>query len=166
MVFHKRYILLLVIPIFLSFGMHKFYISFTKINYAKASKAIQITMKVFTDDLEKAIHTEFNIESKLNTDKEIGKTNELIEKYIAEKFLITLNNKNIKYAFLGKEYDNDETIIYLEIENVKEVNSIEIKNTVLMEVFSDQQNILRFSVNDKKKSFILTKEDDKGLLKF
>ena len=35
-----------------------------------------------------------------------------------------------------------------------------------MDVFSEQQNIIKLNINNNKKSFILTSNDDKDLLKF
>ena len=55
---------------------------------------------------------------------------------------------------------------YLEIEGVKEINSFEIQNLVLFDLYAEQQNIIRTNINSKNKSFILIKENDKGLLNF
>lgn len=168
MISNKKYILLLLIPITLSFGIHKYYISYTKIKYVSTSKSLQITIKVFIDDIENGINKQFNIDSRLNTDREINNTEDFITKYIKDKFFITVNNQKKNYTFLGKEYDtsNNEMIIYLEVDSISNVQFIEIKNKILMELFSDQQNIIKLNINGKKKSLIQTQEDDKYMLKF
>ena len=45
---------LLIIPV-LAFGIHKHYISLTKIDYIKEQKTVQITMKFYLDDIELAL---------------------------------------------------------------------------------------------------------------
>jgi len=70
------------------------------------------------------------------------------------------------FAFLGKEYEDDIALCYMEISDIKSINSVEITNSVLFELFDEQQNIIRTKINSKKKSFILIPENDKGLLNF
>lgn len=161
----NRYIkalFILTIPILFSFNLHKYYISFTKIDYSKESKSLQITMKVFTDDLEKCINNQFNVDAKLNTNREINNVDNLINTYIEDKFYISVNNSDKKYTFLGKEYEKDETTIYLEIENINDVEVIQVINKTLMEVLSDQQNIIKINIDNAKKSFIFTRKDHKN----
>lgn len=154
----KLIFLLITIPL-VSFTLHKYYLSYTKINYAKDSKSLQITMKIFTDDLENALNKEFKIDSKLNSDKEINSLDKHLSEYIKDKFSVEVNNKKKNYTFLGKEYKNDETNIYLEIENIKNLKTITVTNKMLMEMFSDQQNIIKIKINNFKKSFIFTKNN-------
>lgn len=154
----KLLFLFIVIPL-VSFTLHKYYLSYTKINYSDKSKSLQITMKVFTDDLENAINKQFKIDSKLNSDKEINNANKYLSEYINDKFGIEVNTTKKSYTFLGKEYKNDETNIYLEIENISKIESITITNKMLMEIFSDQQNIIKIKIDDFKKSSIYTKNN-------
>ena len=57
-------------------------------------------------------------------------------------------------------------VSYLEIENVENISSIQASSHVLFDVFPDQQNIVRFKIYSKNKSFLLTKDNDKGMLNF
>ena len=161
----KHILLLLAIPL-LTFSAHKYYISFTKIDYAEKSRSLQIIMRVFTDDLQNGIDQQFSVKTELDTDRELQNSDDLISKYITEKFLVTVNGTTAKSNYIGKKYEEDETKIYLEIENIDKIKSIEVQNKVLMELFEDQQNIIKLTIDNKKKSFILTLKDDKDLLKF
>lgn len=162
----KKYtFILLVIPL-MSFTLHKYYLSLTKIDYIKDEKSIQITMRIFIDDLESTLN-EINEKSfELDTKHELEDTHLYIEKYISEHFQITINQTVRNFDYLGKKYENDVVYLFAEIENIDIINSIEIKNRILMEAFPEQQNIIKFNINNKKKSFILTSKYDKDLLKF
>ena len=72
----------------------------------------------------------------------------------------------VEFTFIGKEYKDDIAYCYLEIVNISEVKSIEVKNRVLFDVFTDQQNIVRLKINDKNKSFLLIPDNDNCLLNF
>ena len=114
----------------------------------------QLINRTYSEDVELAL---------LNESEEIDS---LIINYVSRKLEVIINSNKKAYSFLGKEYNNDEIYIYLEIENVEFINSIEIKNRMLMEIFPDQQNIIKLYINDLKKTFLLTKQKDKDSLKF
>ena len=89
-----------------------------------------------------------------------------MDRYLREKLLININGKPTKFKFIGKEYKDDITYCYLEIENVSSIKSFSITNDVLFDMFDDQQNIVRTHINDKNKSFILVSGNNKGVLNF
>lgn len=162
----KKYIFLLLIIPLLSFTIHKYYISLTKIDYIKESKSVQITMRIFIDDLESTLNKINNKSFELDTKSELEDANIFIEKYLLKQFEVNINGTIRNYKYLGKKYENDVVFLFAEIENITVINSIEIRNRVLMDVFSEQQNIIKLNINNNKKSFILTSNDDKDLLKF
>lgn len=79
---------------------------------------------------------------------------------------ININGKESVIKFIGKEYDDDVVQCYLEIEDVTNIKSFSIENSVLYDMFSEQKNIVRTHINGKNKSFILIPENDKGMLNF
>ena len=161
----KLSFIVFLIPLF-AFTAHKYYVSSTKIEFKKESKTVQITMRIFIDDLQETINSTFSKDFELAVPNETGEIDHLIDKYISKKFEIIINDEQKKYSYLGKEYYNDEVYLYLELENVELINSIEIKNNMLMELFSDQQNIIKLHINNIKKTFLLTNRKYKDLLKF
>ena len=163
----KRFILLavLVIPL-LSFSLHKEYYSLTKIDYNKEEKALQITMRLFTNDMEYTLNKLFEKSLELGTTKEIDDANKLLEIYLNQKFSIHINEKSTSYKFIGKEFEKDLMYVYLESNTIENISHISIQNAILTESFPEQENIIKLNINSQRKSLILTKENDKGLLKF
>ena len=159
---------LLFFPLFMMIGVHKFYVSVTKVEYYDKGKALQKTSRVFIDDFEKALEERYEVETLLGTPEEILNAEVYIEKYLNAKFLVKINGEAVRYQFLGKKYDNDIMICFLEIPEISigEVNSIEIQNELLMDIFEEQKNILHFKILEKKKSFVLIRENNKGMLNF
>ena len=92
--------------------------------------------------------------------------NVFIEKYLKEKITIKINNKETNINFIGKEYEGDIMRCYLEIEGVKSIQSIEVSNKILFDLFEDQQNIIKTKINSKQKSVIQTSSNNKTLLNF
>jgi len=156
---------ILLIPLF-SFVSHKYYISSTKIEFKKESKTLQITMHYFIDDLQETINSTYNKNLELALPNEPKIIDSLLVDYISQKFEIGLNGENKEYLYIGKDYKIDEIYLYLEIKNIDFIHSIEVKNNMLMEMFSDQQNIIQLYINNIKKTFLLTRQKDKDLLNF
>lgn len=163
--FQKKLILLLIIPL-LAFSAHKYYISLTKIDFIETKKTVQITMRFFIDDIENILQSRYNTKLELATKNENKKANFFIEKYISQKFKITINEEKKTHKYLGKEYDNDVVFFYLEINDIDKIDIIEVQNNMLMETFEEQENYIKLNINDIKKTFILIRANDKEMLKF
>lgn len=161
----KIFLILMIIPL-LAFGMHKYYISLTKIDYIQEKEEVQITMRFFIDDVERALNKRFKKEFELDTKDELEKTDSFLNLYVKQKFLIKINGKDMNYTFLGKEYENDVMFIYLDLTGIKSITSIEVTSRMLYEEFPEQQNYIKLNINDQKKTFILMKDSDKDMLKF
>ena len=155
---------LLIIPV-LAFGIHKHYISLTKIDYIKEQKTVQITMKFFLDDIELARANRIGEPMELATKDENKLADKYLETYVRRKFKIWINEKEMSYSFLGKEYDNNEVFFYIEIENIDQINSIEVENSMLFETFEEQQNYIKLNLENIQKTFILVKANVKEMLK-
>ena len=162
----KKGILILVLPLLAFTATHKFYISVTNVGYSEKDKAIQITTRIFLDDINEVLKTRYDINPKLGTDKESDLDREYLEKYLRTKFLVEVNGKTTAYTFIGKKYDTDMIICYLEVPKIElsKVSSITIQNEVLTDIYDEQQNVVHFKMDGKKKSFVLLKSDTKGML--
>ncbi|MGI9547575.1 MAG: DUF6702 family protein [Flavobacteriaceae bacterium] len=162
----KKFLLLLLLPIIFAATVHKFYVSVTEMQYDEEEKSFQITSRIFIDDLEAVIHQRYDVKTQLATSKEDSRTDELIGKYLGSKFVVKINGKKRAFTYLGKEYRDDLVVCYMEIPdiNLADIKSIEIKNDVLTELFEEQQNVVHLKIGSKKKSFILMRENNKGML--
>ncbi|WP_317194441.1 DUF6702 family protein [Allomuricauda sp. CAU 1633] len=163
----RNLLLPLAVVLFLSFtSAHKFYVSVTNVVYAEEDDAFQITSRIFIDDLNALLEERYGIKAKLATPNEAKVADEYIEKYFRAKFAMELNGKTAEYTFLGKRYDNDVVICYLEIPkvNFSGLKSVAIQNEILTDLFEEQQNVVHLKWKDQKKSFVLIKENNKGML--
>ena len=161
----KILIVLLIFPVLISLTAHKFYVSTTNIEYVKDENSLQIISKIFVDDLEQTLSKRFETSVHLGTKKEIPQDLNYLKKYLFKKFKIYINGKETSINFIGVDYDIDIISIYLEIENISELKTFEIKNLLLMDMFEQQQNIVHFKSEDVKRSWVLDEDNTKGMLK-
>ncbi|WP_340075523.1 DUF6702 family protein [Leptobacterium sp. I13] len=158
--------LLLIIPLLSFTILHKFYLSVTQVDYSEKDRAFQMTSRIFIDDLERLIEERYGVPPKLATPNEHKSADFYIEKYLASKMVMKINGQQVKLNYLGKEYDNDVIKCYVEVNNISldTIQEVTITNSILFELFEEQQNIIHFKINSLRKSFILIKGNDKGVL--
>ena len=163
----KKQLLLLFAVLFLSsFSAHKFYVSVTQIDYVPNKKRIEITHRIFIDDLEKGLTKKYNKKVNLTSTKELPEAEELIKSYLKEKIKVSINKKPQNIEFLAREVEGDVLILYTKIAVSKKINTFEIYNSLLTEVYADQQNIVHTNINSNKKSILLTNTELQGKIDY
>jgi hypothetical protein len=141
--------------------LHDFHLSRTEINYDQKSFEVQIAVHLFIDDFESALVKSGSPKLFLCTPKEDQSADDAIEKYLNNKMKVYLGGKPISATLLGKETSTDKMAVwcYLEISNVRNISELTIENKILNEIFNDQKNITDFTVNKKRKAFIIFDSD-------
>jgi hypothetical protein len=119
-------------------------------------KRIEITSRIFIDDLEKALSKKHQRKPNITSSNELPEAEEWIKTYIKEKIKVSINKKPQVIEYLAKEVEGDVLIIYTKIAISKKINTFDIYNALLTEVYTDQQNIVHINVNSNKKSILLT----------
>tara|TARA_R110002020_G_scaffold445961_1_gene657988 strand:+ start:69968 stop:70474 length:507 start_codon:yes stop_codon:yes gene_type:complete len=165
--FLKKAALLLLLPLLTFSVAHKFYLSVTTVQYSEKDQALQITSRIFVDDLERVLVERYGINPKLGTEGETDLAQSYLEKYLRTKLLVFANGKQQRYTYIGRQYEDDVVICYLEVPQVelKTLETVTIQNEVLTDLFGDQRNVVHFKIGDLKKSVILMKDKNKEMLK-
>ena len=165
--FRSKALILLIFFSLISFTVaHKFYVSVTHINYSEKEETLQVTTRIFIDDLEAVLLERYGVKTALATEEEAEFADEYIGKYLQRKMVFTVNGSIVPYTFLGKEYETDIAICYIEVPvgPLEEIEQIEIQNEVLMDLFEEQQNVVHFRIDGKRRSYVLLRESNKGML--
>jgi hypothetical protein len=146
-------------------SVHKFYVSIYQINYVSQKKMIQITSRIFIDDMNNALEKKYHKKTFVGTDRETADDVVLMKKYLAEKFVLKLNGSAKPMNFLSKEVEANVIVSYFSIKEVSKINSLSIENSALLEVNEEQQNIIQANISGEKESLLLTSDNFRGVLK-
>lgn len=151
----------------LLFFFHPIHISVTEFNYSEKDKALQITSRVFIDDLELAVR-----ESKKDENLDITKpkggvtTEQLVKEYMMNHLKVKIDGKPAQLKFLGMETEDIAFISYIEIENVKKVKTLEVFNDTITEIHEDQSNLVHVTFKSPIKSARLMRDKPSEVFKF
>lgn len=150
-----------------AFAFHKFYVGVFQVKYAAEKKMIQITSRIFIDDLNNAMEKKYHKKTFVGTEKETQADLDLFKKYLAENFTIKINGQTKPITFLSKEVEaGDVLVCYSRIKEIDKFKTIEISNTLLVDWNSEQQNITHISAFGTKRSVLFTESSRKELLKY
>ncbi|MCL9804754.1 hypothetical protein NAT51_04425 [Flavobacterium amniphilum] len=148
-----------------SFAVHKFYVSIYQINFAQDKKMLQITSRIFVDDLNNMLKIKYNQKTNLGEPNESANDITLMKKYIFENFSVKVNGQSKAINFANKEMEGNVLICYYNVKDIPKIKTLEIHNSVLHDFVDEQQNIIQTTVYGKKQSFLFTPGNAKGLLK-
>ena len=153
-------LLILVISAF----SHKFYVSLVQVEFNQETEALEITMKIFTDDLEYAISGS-QISYGLGTENEPSEADTILYDYIRKNFSIAINGQSYTPNYIGKEVEMDVTWIYTEILGIESIRTVEVSNLMLTELFDDQVNLVNVKYLEQKKGMLLNRNNRSGTIK-
>lgn len=147
--------------------LHPIHISVTEINYNEKSKSLQITSRVFIDEMELGIRAQrHEPELDILEPKNGVATKQLIANYLAAHFKIKIDGKPAKINFLGYEKEDISFVSYLEIENIKKAKTIEVLNDIITEIHDDQSNMVHVTFKSPVKSTRLTRDNPSEVFTF
>ena len=151
---------------FSAFEVHKFYMAIFQVNYAPEKKMLQITSRIFMDDLNLALEKKYDKKTNLGLEKETVEDLNLLKKYFNENLIIKVNGQSKPVVFMSKDVEGDVLISYCRVSDVAKLQSAEITNTVLTHWNSEQQNILHCTAFGEKKTVLFTASNKTEVLKF
>jgi hypothetical protein len=136
----------------LLFWVHDFHTSLTEVNYNTKTGSLEISVRVFTDDLEKMLNENKQTKA-LKIEDEAHKIDPLLEQYFRKNFALIGPNKEVKLAkFYGKEKEADATWLYFEIADCQHITEYTLYNAIFQDMFTDQTNLVNIIYPTAKKT--------------
>ena len=138
---------------------HKFYLSVTQMEFDTEKNRITAISRVFVDDLEETLRQRYDVQLALGTDREDAMASFYIARYVEQKLIVKMNNEPLKFSFAGFTYQNDQIVLLSEFSVIpSDEFVIKVTNALIMDAYSEQQNLVHFRMNQKKQSEVLAKE--------
>ena len=133
---------------------HAYHTSLTEIQYNVREKSLEISIRMFTDDLETAL-TKANNGQKVMIGGKNDNSDAVLNKYVQQHFAILLSQKQKRAMnVLGKEIEGDATWVYVEIPNAQDFKGNILYNNIMQELFDDQTNLVNFLQPSGKKTYV------------
>ena len=131
---------------------HRFYLSLTEVRIDTKKQTLDVSSKLFTDDLEDALFRKYGKKVDLATSTKNKEVHALLHRYMNENFRINVGGKLQSMAFVGFETDTDATWCYLESVPFIGKGKVSIMNTLLFDYLPEQSNMLNVYMDDVEQS--------------
>ena len=131
---------------------HPLHVSTTEVNFNAKDKTLEISCKIFSDDFESILARLYKQKTDLSNPNMKTAMDELVKKYLLSHLQIKANGKATTLNYIGFEIDHEATNIYLEVEKVAALKSIEVNDSILYDMFDDQMSIIHVVKGNKRKS--------------
>lgn len=151
-------IFLSFIAVLISNFIHPFHVTVCEIEHDLDTKALQVSQRMFLDDLEETLHKTYNVRLDIMHPEDKSLRDSLIQDYVLKHLIITVDGKPRNRTYVGHEIEGDVMWSYVEYHGVKKLESVDITNTVFFDIYDDQSTIVHVTFNGKTKSKRLTRQ--------
>jgi hypothetical protein len=135
-------------------ALHAYHSTITELRYNAAKKQLELSVKVFTDDFEKALSkgqpkpvslTEAGPRPLATADAYFQRTLQVS----------TPAGVRLPLQLLGMQAENDGYWFYCKVPLPGPMAGVKLRQAVLLDAFPDQMNIVNIEANGKKQSALL-----------
>jgi uncharacterized protein DUF6702 len=132
--------LLLAAGLSSALAAHDFFVSILTIRHKPETQTLDLTWRITAHDIEHALSDRGAL--KLGSANEHPKADSLLNRYFMEHLTLFKEDKQLTWKWVGKELDGETLYCYLQVEGVASPQHLMVGNTLLQEVFIEQQNLV------------------------
>jgi hypothetical protein len=146
--------LLFLLPL-LALARHTYHSSILELRINPQQQQVELALKVFTDDLENALSRGRPQHLTLQDPRIVPLADAYLRSHLELALPFTSSRQPrlpLTIQFLGMQPEKDAYWLYAKAKLPRAATAVWLRNTVLLDLFSDQMNIVNAESNDKKVS--------------
>lgn len=133
--------------------LHDFYVSICTIRHNPETRTLDITWRMTTHDIEHTLLPESgDRDLKLGTERELPEADSLIAGYLLRHLKLSMDGQPIEPRYLGKQVEFDDLYCYLQVEGIPTLGALTVHNTLLQDLFDEQENVVHLETGGKTRS--------------
>jgi len=140
-------------------NLHPFHSSVTEMTYNQTDQSWEISIRLFQDDLEQTISS--NLGKKFRMVPGDAASEKALDAYLRKHFRFHAGKQiTTPYRWLGTEQQQDAIWVYLEIPTKSDLVESYLENSIFLDEFDDQTNLVSWSFQGQKKSYLFRKTQE------
>jgi len=138
---------------------HPIHVSVVNMDYISDSGKIEYSIKLFYDDFQSLINYKYNTFLNFSGQNRMTtKEQHSVTEYIQGNFIIKdANQQLVDLNFTGWKVEDFSVWLYFCADLKTELSSITITNTIMLDLFADQVNLVILHMDDIQKGFEFNK---------
>ena len=151
-------LLVLFLGLFLP-DLHPFHSSVTEMSYNQKDQSWEISIRLFQDDLELSVSSATGKKYRMIPGDEASEKE--LDTYLRKHFRFHAGKQiSTPYRWLGTEQQQDAIWVYLEIPTSADLAGSYLENSLFLDEFEDQTNLVSWSFQGTKKSYLFRKSQE------
>lgn len=135
--------------------MHPFYVSVIDINHNTKESSVEISIRIFTPDLEQTLQKYSTTKVDIANTKDKALLDKQISNYITHNLQLKVNGQPANMVYMGHEIQMESVWIYAEIPKVAQLKKLDVNCNLLYDFKDLQSNIFHVKTNGNEKSYKL-----------
>nr|WP_223151524.1 DUF6702 family protein [Chitinophaga varians] len=146
--------------------LHPFYVSVTEITHNAAKKELEVSCRIFADDLENTLKAQYKTSFDIIKPVNRQQVDKMIAAYLSQHLQITLDGKKVPLRFLGYKIEEDAVWSFLSADNVTVPKKVGVMNDLLYQQHPTQINMIHVIVGGKRQSTKLDNPKANAVMEF
>ena len=142
--------------------VHQYHLSQCLIAWNRTSASYEVSQFLFIDDLKRALEQQGATAIHIQKNDIDSLTSTYIQRYLSLHFEMKAGSEPLPITYIGEEVSDDLKGLwcYFEIPVSENETDLNLRNDLLMEVFSDQKNVITVKGKNNKEHYFLLKKGD------
>ena len=125
---------------------HDYFISILTMRHNTEAQTLDMTWQMTAHDVEHALSNVADL--KLGSQHEHPKADSLLNAYFIEHLQLNEDSTQLQWQWIGKELEGENLFCYMQVLKIESVKGLRISNTLLHDVFTEQQNKVIVEISD------------------
>lgn len=134
---------------------HPFFVSVTEVEHNAQDKTLEISSKIFTDDLEAVLLKNYGTLVDFKKTGEKASQDKLVADYVKKHLSLKADGKQLTLEYVGFEEEREAIWVYCQISGVASVKKLEMDVSILHDYTNSQINLVHATVGGDRKSYKL-----------
>ena len=133
---------------------HPIHVSVTNIDLDPGKGKMDLSVKIFADDFQDLILHKYSVQLRITDQENPGDKIESVNRYIAETLQMEINGKpSAGLQFLDSRLNEGAIWLHYTYEHGGRIRTVRIRNTLMLEKFDDQTNLLIIAYDNKQNGY-------------
>lgn len=129
-------------------GAHDFFLSILNIRHSPGTETLDLTWQMTAHDIEHALENVAFL--KLNSAQEHPKADSILNAYFHEHLQLSMDGEALEWSWVGREMEGENLFCFLQVKGVPTLGELRIANTLLQDLYYEQQNIVHLEAPGQK----------------
>ena len=142
--------------------IHDFHVSKMDVQHNSKTSSWEVTLHVFTDDLEMSMNTAGFPVKGIGSEKESPDSDAKIAAFLRKNIMFYFDGVLQNPEYIGKEEADrfDAAYLYFELPAASSIKEMKIVSKLFHNIFDDQKNIISVTYQKKLKGFFITDKEN------